>query len=93
MQVGSDDACVLSYAGKLNVLSTRFAELLFTHAAGWIYIDCFDVYQKYFGTSLELGELRVDSIEELINKPNLRPVVTVSLFCKLFCHNKQQAKT
>lgn len=68
----------MSYAGKLNVLAARFAELLFTHAAGWIYLDCFDTYQKHFGTSLELSELKVDSIEELINKPNLRPVVMVS---------------
>ena len=70
---------MLSYAGKLNILAARFAELLFMHANRWIYINCFDSYQKHFGTSLELSELRVDSIEELINKPNLRPIVMVRL--------------
>ena len=70
---------MLSYTGKLNILAARFAELLFTHADSWTFIDCFDTYEKHFGTSLELNELRVDSIEELLNKPNFRPVIMVSL--------------
>lgn len=66
---------MLSYAGKLNVVAAQFAEMLFVHAANWTYIDCFDTYQRHFGISLELSELKVDSIEELINKPTLRPVI------------------
>lgn len=68
---------MLTYAGKLNVLASQFAELLFTLRADWTYIDCFSTYQKHFGTSLELSEFRVESVEELINKPNLKPVVMV----------------
>jgi len=70
---------LLSYTGKLNILAAQFAELLFTHADRWTFIDCFDAYEKHFGTPLELNELRVDSIEDLLNKPNLRPVVMVKL--------------
>lgn len=61
----------------MNVLAARFAELLFIHAASWTYIDCFDTYQRHFGTPLELSELLVESVEDLINKPSLRPIVTV----------------
>lgn len=68
---------MMSYAGKLNIIAAQFAELLFINIAGWTFINCCDDYQKHFGTSLELSELRVNSIEELINKPNLKPVVMV----------------
>ena len=78
IQISLDGTSVLlSYAGNLNILAARFAELLFVRADNWTYINCFDAYQQHFGTSLELSELRVDSIEELINKPNLKPIVTV----------------
>ena len=78
IQISLDGTYVLlSYGGHLNILAARLTELLFVRADRWTYIDCFDVYQQHFGMSLELSELRVESIEELINKPNLRPVVTV----------------
>ena len=74
----------MSYAGRLNIVAAQFAELLFTHAthSGWMFIDCSDDYQKHFGTLLELSKLKVDSIEDLINKPNFRPMIMVrSLLC------------
>ena len=43
-------------------------------------MDCFDAYQRHFGTSLELSELRVESIEELMNKPNLKTIIMVRHF-------------
>ena len=69
---------MLTYGGRLNLMAARFSELLFIHADRWIYVDCFDVYQKHFGIPLELNELKVEGVEELLYKPNLRSVMMVS---------------
>jgi len=76
---------VLTYAGKLNVLASQMAEMLFMYRDQWVLIDCMDTYQRHFGVTLELARLGLSSIEELLNKPTFKMIVVVRLcsFCKL----------
>jgi len=74
---------VLTYAGKLNILASQMAEMLFTYRGQWVLIDCVDTYERYFGTTLELGRLKLCSIEELLNKPTFKMIVVVSTLMQM----------